>query len=168
MGVPAASQKAMVDRHRQISERRLNMQLMSYWLDLRGRGSEPLAERFDPKAVAELWPHCFTIIPADRADDVKFEHIGAAIAAGSGLTVQAVATSEVPADTLLGHALRLTAEVMKVKYPIVDSGEFTDLQGRQCLYRSILLPLNNDRGEISLLVGGARSRVLPQSRRTGR
>lgn len=168
MGVPAASQRTIADRPRQISERRLNMRLMSYWLDLRSNGPEALAERFDPDAVAELWPHCFTVIPADTPDDMKFDHIGATIAAGSGLTAQAMATSEVPSETLLGHALRLTAEVIKVNYPIVDSGEFTDPQGRRCLYRSILLPLHNDRGEISLLVGGARSRVLPPSTQTKR
>ncbi len=161
MGVPAASQRTMADRPRQIGERRLNMRLMSYWLDLRGKGSEALAARFDPDAVAELWQNCFTVIPADRPEEAKFDHIGAAIAADSGLTARVTATSEVPADTLLGHALRLAAEVMKVKYPIVDSGEFSDPRGRRCVYRTILLPLHNDRGEINLLVGGARSRVMP-------
>ena len=140
------------------------MRLMSYWLELRGKGSQALAERFDPKAVAEFWPHCFTIEHADQPNLAKIDHLGEAIAMESGLAPRAMAVSKVPEDTLLGHALRLTPEVVKVGYPIVDSGEFSDFQGRRCLYRSILLPLSNERGETSLMVGGAGCRVLPPPR----
>ena len=160
MGLSAASQGTTGDRKHQVGERRLNMRLMSYWLELRGKGSEALAERFDPKALQELWPHCFTIIDPDRPERAKLDRIGEAIAMESGLAPRAMAASKVPTDTLLGHALRLADEVMRIKYPIVDSGEFTDFHGRKCLYRSILLPLSNDRGEISLVVGGARSKAL--------
>ncbi len=150
-----------MDRDRRASERRLNMRLMSHWLDLRGKGSGARAERFDPKALAEFWPHCFTIVHAERPDQARLDHLGEAIAMESGLAPRVMAVSKVPSDTLLGHVLRLMDEVTKVKYPIVDSGEFTDFQGRRCLYRGILLPLCDDRGEISLVVGGARGRILP-------
>jgi len=160
MNVSAASHKAVVDRDRQNCERRLNMRLMSYWLELRGKGPRALAENFDPKSIAELWPHCFTVKHADEPDRASLDHLGEAIAMESGLAPRAMAASKVPADTLLGQALRLMDEVMRIKYPIVDSAEFTDFQGRRCLYRSILLPLSNDRGEISLLIGGARGRYL--------
>jgi hypothetical protein len=137
------------------------MRLMSYWQDLRGAGSYAPIELFDPAAVADLWPHCFAMVPADGPDKAAFSHIGEMIAADSGLPTEGLLASDVPADTLLGNALRLTAEVFRVKYPIVDSGEFTDRQGRPSLYRSILLPLSDDLGTVKLLVGGARCRVMP-------
>jgi hypothetical protein len=150
-----------VDHHPRVSERRLNMRLMSYWQDLRGTGPHAPIERFDPEAVADLWPHCFTIVPAASPDQATFGHIGDLIAADSGLTTTGLVASDIPADTLLGNALRLVAEVLKVKYPIVDGGEFRDQLGRPSLYRSILLPLSDDQGTVGLLVGGARCKVLP-------
>lgn len=53
------------------------------------------------------------------------------------------------------------AEVLKVRHPIVDGGEFRNHLGRLSLYRSIQVPLSDDRGSIGLLVGGARSTVIP-------
>jgi hypothetical protein len=149
------------DHHTRVSERRLNMRLMAYWQDLRGTGSHALIERFDPEAVVDLWPHCFTIVPAPNPNKATFVHVGDMIAADSGLTTVGLLVSDIPADTLLGRALHLVAEVLKVKYPIVDSGEFTDHLHRPSLYRSILLPLTDGRGTVGLLVGGARSKVLP-------
>lgn len=149
------------DHHTRVSERRLNMRLMAYWQDLRGTGSHALIERFDPEAIVDLWPHCFTIVPAPNPNKATFVHVGDMIAADSGLTTVGLLVSDIPADTLLGRALHLVAEVLKVKYPIVDSGEFTDHLHRPSLYRSILLPLTDGRGTVGLLVGGARSKVLP-------
>ncbi len=137
------------------------MRLMSYWQDLRGTGSHAPIERFDPEAVADLWPHCFTIVPAASPDQATFGHIGEMIAAGSGLTTAGLVVSDIPTGTLLGKALRLVAEVLKVKCPIVDSGEFRDHLGQPSRYRSILLPLSDDQGTVSLLVGGARCKALP-------
>lgn len=151
-----------MDPHPRVNERRLNMRLMSYWQELRGEGRFAPAVRFDPEAVAEVWTHCFTMVPADKPEEAKLNHIGAAIAADSGLATEALAASDVPSNTLLGNALRLTAEVMKVRLPIVDSGDFTDCRGRRCLYRCILMPLSDTSGTISLLIGGARGRWLPQ------
>jgi hypothetical protein len=136
------------------------MRLMSYWQDLRGARSHAPIELFDPAVVADLWPHCFAMVPADSPDKATFSHIGEMIATDPGLPTEGLLASDIPADTLLGSALRLTAEVLRVKYPIVDSGEFTDRQGRPNLYRSILLPLSDDQGTVKLLVGGARCRVL--------
>lgn len=161
MAILPASERSMGDPHPQVSERRLNMRLMSYWQDLRGEESFAPAVRFDPEAVAELWPHCFTMVPADKPEDATLDHIGAAIAAASDLPAQALPASDVPTDTLLGAVLGLMAEVMKVRYPIVDSGDLTDRRGRHCLYRCILLPLTDTSGTISLLIGGARARWLP-------
>ena len=148
------------DHHPRVSERRLNMRLMAYWQDLRGTGPHAPIERFDSEAVVDLWPHCFTIVPAPDPDKATFVHVGDMIAADSGLTTVGLVVSDIPADTLLAKALHLVAEVLKVKYPIVDSGEFTDHLGRPSLYRSILLPLTDGRGSVGLLVGGARCKVL--------
>jgi hypothetical protein len=151
-----------VDSLGDVNERRLNMRLMAYWQALRGEESHARVDHFDPDAVAGLWPHCFTIVPAANPNPATFVHVGDAIAADSGLPAGGLVVEDVPANTLLGKALHSMAEVLKVKYPIVDSGEFTDHLGRPSLYRSILLPLSDGCGAIALLVGGARCRVMSE------
>jgi hypothetical protein len=143
-----------------VSERRLNMRLMAYWQDLRGTSSHARVDRFDPDKIADLWPHCFSVAPARNPDRATLVHVGTAIAADSGLITDDLVVSDVPADTLLGKALHLVPEVLKLKYPVVDSGDFKDHLDRPSLYRSILLPLSDAEGKVCLLVGGARAKVI--------
>lgn len=72
---------------------------MAYWQGLRDTGSHAPIERFDPEAVADLWPHCFTIVPAPNPDQATFVHVGDMIAADSGLTTVGLVVSDIPADT---------------------------------------------------------------------
>jgi hypothetical protein len=156
--LPTSEEEAKVDQNPRVHERRLNMRLMSYWRDLRGEGLYAPAVRFDPEVLADVWTHCFMVVPADKPEKARLDHIGTVLAADSGVAGEALAACDVPANTLLGNALRLVAEVMTIRYPIVDSGEFTDDRGRHCLYRCILLPLSGAGESISLLVGGASGR----------
>ena len=142
-----------------LNERRINMRLMGYWQALRGSSSQAPVERFDPAAISDLWTHCFVIEPADDTKDASFRHIGEKIASESRVDTGAHKVSEVPDGTLLGLAIRLTSEVQRINYPVVDSGEFQDSEGRRRLYRSILVPFCDKAGVIALLVGAARCTV---------
>ena len=43
--------------------------------------------------------------------------------------------------------------------PVLDNGEFEDADGTRRLYRAALLPLEDDAGEITLVIGGARCKA---------
>ncbi len=62
--------------------------------------------------------------------------------------------AEVPGNTLLGAAIRSLEDALKGN-PIPDSGEFEDGTSQRYLYRAILLPLEDDEGEIIQLICGA-------------
>lgn len=142
-----------------LQERRLGMRLMALWQDLRMGRPCPLAERFDYTAIADLWPDCFMLKPAAQWTKSPFVHIGHRIAAEAGLTDTDIALSEVPGSTLLSNALQVAGDVLRVRHPLLESGNFIDKNGEKCLYRSILLPLEGSGGNIEALVGGARHKI---------
>jgi hypothetical protein len=129
---------------------------MGYWQALRGSGEHVPVEKFDPAAISDLWSHCFALVPATEAREASFRHIGDKIAMESGVDTKDVKVADIPDNTPLGVTLELASEVIKINFPVVDSGEFQDAQGERRLYRSILVPFSNDQGVISLLVGAAR------------
>ncbi len=142
-----------------LNERRINMRLMGYWQNLRGSDAHVPVERFDPSAISDLWSYCFVIEPADDAGESSFRHIGDRIAAESMVDTETRKVSDIPGNTPLGIASSLASEVLRINYPIVDSGEFQDNEGRRRLYRSILVPFSDSAGAVTLLVGGARCTV---------
>lgn len=135
------------------------MRLMAYWQTLRGKGHHAPVDHFDPEAIKDFWAYCFVITPAADMGDARFSHIGEKLAAESGIEAGPMTLSEVPADTTLEKATKVVSEVLRVNYPVVDGGEFSDAQGRRRLYRSIIAPLTDSSGAITLLVGAARSTV---------
>ena len=74
----------------------------------------------------------------------------------SGLTTTSLALSEVPGETLLGIATRSVGTALEGAVPTLEDGEFEDRQGKRNVYRAILLPLEDEQGEIVQLLGGAR------------
>ncbi len=150
------AKEAQGDPPSPLKERRINMRLMGYWQTLRGSDTHVPVERFDPAAISDLWAHCFVIEPAVEAGEASFRHIGEKIASDSKVAADARKVSDVPGNTPLGLATGLTSEVLRIKYPVVDSGEFQDSEGRRRLYRSILVPFSDKAGAITLLVGAAR------------
>lgn len=154
-----AADKTKVKTGSALNERRINMRLMGYWQNLRGSDPHVPVERFDPAAISDLWSHCFVIEPANDEKEASFRHIGDKIASESQVGTEARKVSDVPDNTPLGLASSLSSEVLRINYPVVDSGEFQDSDGRRRLYRSILVPFNDKAGAIALLVGAARCTV---------
>lgn len=123
----------------------------------------PARGAFDPEAIPELWPWCFLI-------DVEARAQGRIVAAGSGhhdfhgRNPEGMSLTELPEATLLGQAVAFAGDVLERKVPASYGGNFIDIHGRDLLYRSILLPLGEDRpehegGRIVALLGGANCRV---------
>ncbi len=142
-----------------LRERRLNMRLMAYWWDRRGERRFPMLEDFDPDAVSDIWHNCFVLTPADPISRSAFDFIGETIAEASGTGETTMTLGGLAGDTLLGHATRTVAEVLKQKVPVISSGEFAVGDGATAVFRSILLPTSRDQMNVDHLIGGARCKV---------
>ena len=142
-----------------LQERRLSMRMMALWQDLRSGRPCPLASRFDPEKISDLWPDCFMVKPAAEWTKSPFLHIGERLAAQAKLTKTDIELGEVPPSTLLATSLKVAGDVLRVRHPLLESGEFTSPDGEKLLFRSIVLPLEGPDGNIEALVGGARQRI---------
>ncbi len=137
-------------------ERRLTMYLMADWQDLRGNRRCPVARDFAVSIPPDLLPYCFIFLPAGTLDDSRLCNVGEYLARMSGLTTTSLALSEVPGETLLGVATRSVGTALERAVPTLEDGEFEDRQGKRNVYRAILLPLEDEQGEIVQLLGGVR------------
>ena len=139
--------------------RRLTVLLMGYWKDLCGTQRCPLADEFAHRIPRVLLSDCFSFLPAETFDASMLCDIGKKLAWASGITTTTLTISEVPGATLLAIASRFLKTALERGTPVLDGGEFQDREGIRHLYRVILLPLEDEQGEIVQVMGGARCKM---------
>jgi len=148
-------------------ERRLTMLLVGHWQEARDGRRCPLASDFTALLPAELLADCFTYEPAAEpaAEPAttgaggRLRDIGAALARVSGIAVRDMALSDAPPNSLLGVVGKFLGRALRDGTPVLDDGAFEDADGVKRLYRATLLPLENEAGEVTLVIGGARCKA---------
>ncbi len=157
-GRARAPEVGMTATKRFTGEHRLTVLLMGHWQISRGNRRWPLARDFTTLVPPYLLSDCFSLLPAERIEDSEVSFIGESFARASEITQKSLLWLDIPTDTLLKVAVKSSEEAMK-GLPVHDRGEFEDREGNPNLYRAILLPLGNDRGEITQVMGGARCKA---------
>jgi hypothetical protein len=143
-------------------DRRLTMRLMGIWQGLRyGTSTCAPAAEFFASVPSDLWTDC-CVVTRGSGKDWEITRIGETIARRSGIRGENTRLADLPPDSLLAKAVRELDDAVKSGAPILGEGEGQDEEGHPALYRSILLPLAGDNGDIDLLVAGARCRMRPQ------
>ena len=141
-------------------ERRLTFLLVGYWQEARDGRRCPRASDFTALVPDELLADCFTYEPAAESaaggEGGWFRNIGTALARASGIAAADMALGDVPPNSLLGVMGELLGRALREGTPVLDDGTYEDESGAKYLYRATLLPLENEAGEIALVVGGAR------------
>jgi hypothetical protein len=138
-------------------DRRLTMQLMGLWRGLRATDGCPRRETFLAAVPPELLEDCFVAVPTVEGGALC--RIGGRIGYLSGVAGDSCPVRDLPPGTLLWVVTRDVREAVARATPVVSDGEF-QAHGRRVLYRSILLPLADDGGEVDRVFGGARCRIL--------
>ena len=155
-----APQARNVETRPLLLERRLIMRLMAHWWGCRGTRRFPGLADFDPEALSDIWPSCFTFRPNKNLSKSRFLYVGEAVALESGADRIPKTVAQVHRDSLLDHATRNIESILSQKVPVVHSGDFRDPEGRPRIFRSILLPLSEDQETIDCVVGGARCKPV--------
>lgn len=148
-------------------ERRLSMLLVGHWQEAREDRRCPLASDFTALVPDELLADCFTYEPAAPStgeptvmgEGGRLRDIGDALARASGVGPREMALGDAPPNSLLGVAVKFLGQTLREGTPVLDDGAFEDQSGVRQLYRAALLPLENDAGEIALVIGGARCKA---------
>jgi hypothetical protein len=138
-------------------DQRLTMRLMAQWHELRGNRRCPLVSEFLSSLPPELLPDCFDFVSGKSLDEGRIS-LGSNVARSSGIVETSLLLAEVPGNTLLGAAIRSLEDALKGT-PITESGEFEDGRSQRYLYRAILLPLEDELGDIVQVICGARCKA---------
>lgn len=137
-------------------DKRINQRLQAYWEELRGQRPYPKETEIDPEAIADIWESCFLV---NVQEGSKYTYLGQSLieAYGDDLNDKEVCERLVyPSNS--GIALKFQ-EVVDSKGAVVDEGEFINKKNLLIKYRSCMLPLGDEAGEVGFIIGGMKWRA---------
>ncbi len=143
-------------------ERRMVLQMLAHWRELRGDRAFPSFEDVDPRAIPEIWANVFVLDLEGFPDDPLFRLAGDSFAANTGSPLRNIRISQVPENTLGERSVSYYREVIARGVPISRGGEFNKSDGTKVLYRGVILPLSDDGVTINGLLGAANCREPAQ------
>lgn len=139
------------------ADSRITNILMKHWGNIRGTRVLPAESELDPAILEGILDNCFLI----RAEGIMegkyhYKYLGKNImnAYGSDLTKRQGNEKENP----LTYKKKIE-QVLESKLPIIDEGEFVNIQGHIVKYRLCLVPLGT--GEtVESVLGGMRFKII--------
>ena len=130
-------------------ERRFNLRLYEYWLEVRGEKPYPREDDIDPDALKDYWDQCFLIQTRDidQGGNYNYTYLGKAISEAYRLGVLDLRTGAIVAPTA-SHTEEKFERVRASGQPILEEGEFNNSRGKRIKYRQCLLPLGENAAHI--------------------
>ena len=147
----------MIFAHRDAAhERRITLRILSYWEKLRDGRAMPARHDVKREDIHDLWDSCFLLHGKEEGFD--FAHLGEAIRkAYHGELKEGDANGLVsPHSQKLSEQFR---EMLRHKKPLLDEGEFVNLNNRVVRYRQCLVPLGSE-DKVEAVFGGMRYKVF--------
>ncbi len=142
-------------------DRRLVDRLVDCWRRAHADTAAPTLDAFYALELDDMVAHLVLIELQKNGCAPVFRMIGPAYRREWIADATGCPTTAVPPDTLLGRAVQHWREALARAVPVAGGGGFTDLQGQNVLYRSIILPLCEDGRRITHLLcaaSGARTK----------
>ena len=137
----------VVEGHRFL-EQRATVRLQRYWMSLRQRDGVSWFSDFRPSRCPAPWDQCVLVSLGIRPDDFTIEHLGATLAVGP------------PGHPEFGAMLlRNLPEVIARRSFLFRADRLPIATGGIVLFRSILLPFLDSKGDLGYVLGSASWRV---------
>jgi hypothetical protein len=139
-------------------ERRLTLQLMSYWERIRGARAMPRESDVNPDELNDLWDDCFLVHASNLTqDDYNFVYLGDNIrmALSGGVTDDPARFAQSLNVKRLSPSI---AKALKSQTPVIEEGELLNDLNQLVKYRQCLLPLG-DGEKVLAVFGGMRCKV---------
>ena len=143
-------------------ERRLVMRLLRFWRDRAEPHEMPARGDIDLGNLPDFAPHCWIGRIGTDEKNIILETIGESFAIDQGPSLIGKSLAAAPAGTLIAHAGAYAANVVVYRVPMSFWGKFQHFDGRTLLYRSIILPLRTENGDMGYLLGAANYRALQE------
>ncbi len=133
-------------------ERRLVGRALACWEEIRGERPFPDRNDFDTVFRGRLDGSTFLVAIGGSEDTDRVVESDNALIEALGLDpVGKKAVDVLPSATEKGLSFCRTAA--DLKKPIADVGQFTNADGEDVYYRSVLLPLSDDQENVNYLLG---------------
>lgn len=136
-------------------QHRCHAELLDYWNKLRAGRGLPHESDINPEEIADIWDHCFLISLDDVIKRIgyRYSYMGSALVDAFGdeinnpdMALRLLSTSRVP-------NIKKLEEVIKTKQPVIDEGEFINAHQMEVRYRTCIVPLGYENGQVSHLFG---------------
>jgi len=134
---------------------RCHDQLLNYWKKICKGREFPHESDIDPEEIADIWDYCFLISLDDVVKRIgyRYSYMGAALVGAFGddasnpdMALRLLSSTRVP-------NIKKIDEVLNEKHPVIDEGEFVNSHHMNVRYRTCIVPLGYDDGQVSHLFG---------------
>ena len=139
------------------AERRLTYRLLNYWDSLCDGRPFPALSDMDGSTIPDIWPWCFVVDTRRNYSTPYFQYLGKDLAKYSGIYLSGKDDWRM---TLLDKAASHLDQTLTAREPIIIEDELVRYDGKQLLFRSIMLPLSDDGEKIDHVLGAANGRLI--------
>jgi hypothetical protein len=154
--VPIASEAPATVR-----ESRLVLRVLAVWRYARSDDGPPRAGSLHVGDMGDDADHIF-VIDVTHAAGPCFTHIGAAVCVADWPGERVPLVADCPEDSVLGLVAHQWREIADRGVPVTRGGSGVN-DGEAVLYRGILMPLVDETGRISTIMGAANWRAVEES-----
>lgn len=145
------------------NERRMHVRAYNHWVSLlRGR-AYPAMTDLDPSAMPDFGPHGVVLDISEGADDPVIPFVGEALRGEGGNDRALRRVSDVAPGSLLSRLTSHIAEIIENHAPIGFEAEFVNQDGRNMMYRGILMPFSADQATIDSIYGVVNWKEAPDA-----
>jgi hypothetical protein len=141
-------------------EKRLVLRILELWREAHDAEQLPSASALTPADTGEDADHVYLIDVLDPAGP-RFTYVGAALQISTWASAEGALVGHCPDDSMLGLASRHWGEIIDRGVPVTRGG-IGQHDGGPVLYRSILVPLADESGRISAIMGAANWRRVEE------
>ncbi len=150
MSITPKEAKYLSDLHH-----RCHDELLEYWEKIRAGRQFPHESDVEAEAIADIWDYCFLISLDDvtRRIGYRYSYMGKHLVEAFGddvsspdMALRLLSSTHVP-------SLKKIEEVLEKKHPVIDEGEFTNAHHMNVRYRTCIVPLGYENGQVSHLFG---------------
>ncbi len=134
---------------------RCHDELLKYWNKLRGDRPFPHESEIEADEIADMWDYCFLISLDDvvRRIGYRYSYMGTELVKAFGddannpdMALRLLSNTKVP-------SLEKINEVLDKKHSVIDEGEFINSHHMNVRYRTCIVPLGYEDGQVSHLFG---------------
>ena len=142
-------------------ECRSHNRLRAYWEALKGAHVLPREADVNPDMLADIWDSCFlvSIDAVTQRVGYRYSYMGPDLLEAYGDDTSSYAIANRLLATDQAPMLHHFNEAVFSKKPVVDASEFVNSQYVPIRYRSCIVPLGTEVGEVTHLLGCMRWRM---------